>query len=568
MDPIATPLPKARFKQYSAISRQWRTLCLALALLIYINLAAFQLGLPGLHYDEAKEAGVNAVELLNGLPVTAFRDATLDLFGLRLPLMVQDYIGALNVYIALPILAFTGIGVPNLRAVGLLAGLLTLLFVERAISEWVRWQRFDNSKQRAQPTTAALIALVLLAASPSFVFWSRQGIFVTNLVQTFVFLALWQLISWCRTGQAFALILCTLCAGLALYAKLTAGWIILPIGLMATGWWVRRRLRTPAAAPPPSRGALLVAALLFLVALTPLMLFNLQTGGTFSALGQNISQSYYGVDNRAFFDNLTIRLQHIRQILRGDHFWYLGGIYANPAAPWSAAVILLFGLLRRPRLLLAPLLLLVAAIAISTVTITDLFVTHYALLLPLVIGTSALGVWTLFEEVGSDSVGSRRRLLLVAGLLVIGIWVGGDMRATVGYHRALAESGGLADHSDASYKLAYHLQHNGMHTPIVLDWGLDATMRFLSAGVVRPIEIFGYATTAEADSGFSQRLALFLDNPHNVYLLRAPGQSIFKGRRERFFAICREQGLHPVLRQTFAQRDGSALFEIWQVESK
>jgi hypothetical protein len=48
----------------------------ALCLLLFIALAAYQLRQPGLHYDEAKEAGLNAMELITGQPVTAFRGAT------------------------------------------------------------------------------------------------------------------------------------------------------------------------------------------------------------------------------------------------------------------------------------------------------------------------------------------------------------------------------------------------------------------------------------------------------------------------------------------------------------
>jgi hypothetical protein len=92
-----------------------RRIVLAALLALYLGLACWQLALPGLHYDEAAEAGVNAMQLLTGAPLTAFRDATVSLFGWTLPLMVQDYIGALNVYLALPFLAASGIGVPNLR---------------------------------------------------------------------------------------------------------------------------------------------------------------------------------------------------------------------------------------------------------------------------------------------------------------------------------------------------------------------------------------------------------------------------------------------------------------------
>ena len=99
--------------------------------LLFLALGAYQLHLPGLHYDEAKEAGVNAMELVTGQPVTAFRDATVQIGPLRLPLMVQDYIGALNVVLALPFLTIGGVNVVALRWLPLLVGALTLVVTWR-----------------------------------------------------------------------------------------------------------------------------------------------------------------------------------------------------------------------------------------------------------------------------------------------------------------------------------------------------------------------------------------------------------------------------------------------------
>ena len=82
-----------------------RRMALLLAVLLYLALTLAQLSLPGLHYDEAKEAGLNAMEMLQRQDVHAFRSAGLQIGPVFLPLMVQDYIGALNVYLALPLLA-------------------------------------------------------------------------------------------------------------------------------------------------------------------------------------------------------------------------------------------------------------------------------------------------------------------------------------------------------------------------------------------------------------------------------------------------------------------------------
>jgi hypothetical protein len=530
---------------------------------LYLICAGIQLGLPGLHYDEAREAGVNAMELVAGQSVTAFRDAAIYVAGVRLPLMVQDYIGALNVYLATPFLAVSGIGVPNLRLLPLLTGLLTLLALERAVSEWwALWadgEKPDVNASRSAPISiAGLAAVTLLALSPSFVFWSRQGIFVTNLTQPLCLVCLWQGVRWWRSGRARALIACCLAAGLALYAKLLAIWIVGPLALLGAGWWLWRR-RAGQDAPAIGWRTGIAAAIAGLLPLLPVIVFNVQTQGTWAALGGNLARSYYGVDNTALAHNLAVRLGQIAQTLRGDHFWYLGGLYANRLAPWLAAIAVGIGLWRHWRMVAPPLLLLACAVAASVVTLSDLFITHYALLQPIVVGVVAVGLGAAV-----DGIRLRRRQWLAAALF-LAVWVAGDAAATVRYHLALAQSGGLAGHSDASYHLAYYLRHHGLGAPVALDWGMDATVRFLSQGTVRPIEIFGYETVVEPDAGFAGRLTPFLDNPDNVYLLHAPEQTVFGGRRELFLAEASARGLEAVLEQKFAQRDGTPLFEVWRV---
>lgn len=547
----------------------WRVLWLIVALALYLALTLHQLGLPGLHYDEAREAGVNAVELLTGAPLTIFRDAGIRVAGVDLPLMVQDYIGALNVYLALPFLGLTGIGVPNLRILSVLTGLAALLSLERAISTWMAMHRRDIRPHATPISVAGLIAVTLLAASSSFVFWSRQGIFVTNLTQPLVFVSIWQGLGWLRTGRTRALWFSAFAGGLALYAKLLSIWIIGPFALLAGGWWLWQRKRGHDAAPPLSIGAAAGMIVAFLAPLTPLLLFNMQTGGTFIAVSGNLGQSYYGVENSAVLQNLPLRARQIGQTLSGEHLWYLGGLFRNPLAPWLALLAVMIGLVRRWQLMLGPLLLTGFAFAFSLFTISDLFITHYALLQPLLIAVAGIGLATLWPYDGGlrNEAWSRarRRAAAVAMTAIVVLWLALDVNASTRYHAALQASGGLADHSDATYHLAYTLQYNGFGAPIALDWGLDAPVRYLSQGAVRPIEIFGYASPQAPDPDFQARLEIFLPNADNVYLLRAPGHAVFAGRREGFIDAAEDANLTPTLEQTFTQRDGVPLYELWRV---
>ena len=98
------------------------------------------------------------------------------------------------------------------------------------------------------------------------------------------------------------------------------------------------------------RGALLGFLLLALMlGLLPLLLYNLQTGGTLDVLFRNVHTSYYGVNNLAYISNLRIRWDHLRALLNGSSFWYLGGPYRDPISPlalWLSAGIILAHTLR------------------------------------------------------------------------------------------------------------------------------------------------------------------------------------------------------------------------------
>ncbi|MEZ4635665.1 MAG: hypothetical protein R2856_12000 [Caldilineaceae bacterium] len=301
----------------------------------------------------------------------------------------------------------------------------------------------------------------MLVASPSFVFWNRQGIFVTNATLAAAYLALWQGIRWVRTRQDRALIVASLAAGTALYAKLLSIWLVGPLGLMLL--IAGLRIRGEDGKKLLSISTALKAGIALLVPLIPLLLFNVQTGGTLQSVGGNLGQSYYGVNNLAVGANLPVRLGQLVESLRGGQFWYLGGLHANVLAPWIWGGLLVGALLTRRgrRLVILPALLMASTVALSLFTVSDLFITHYALLQPVTVAVGGLSLAALFEALRTST---WRRVATPAAVGVLALWLVLDVTATVGYHRELTRSGGLADHADAGYHLAYHLQYNGMET--------------------------------------------------------------------------------------------------------
>ena len=72
--------------------------------MLFLALTCYQLDLPGPHYDEAIEV-LPAMQMLLGQPVETFRGAGLHVGETVLPIMVMDYIGAMNTYLVLPFFA-------------------------------------------------------------------------------------------------------------------------------------------------------------------------------------------------------------------------------------------------------------------------------------------------------------------------------------------------------------------------------------------------------------------------------------------------------------------------------
>ena len=472
------------------------------------------------------------------------------------------------------------------------------------------------------PLAASATAL-LLAVNPAFIFWSRQGIFVTNLTALIFMASLLTGLRWWELRRPRDLWLTAFLCGLGVYAKLLFVWAIGAMLIVAGVAWLldclrsRRRsskLKTRLPAPRAWKRLALTLALavvFFLIPLTPLVIFNLRTSGTLDSVFGNLGQSYYGVNNSAYLPNLLKRLGQLITLLRAQHLSYLGGPFTNAWAPWLLLGLLLMGglksgldaySLRRSRKgtpaciaapatsmpssgrtapwwnALVPLFLLVLIVAQSAFTVSDLFITHYAMLVPLIPLTGGLAfsvVWAWgsrgVKEQGSQASGAHRntpapRIFRFLALIALVAWAGSDLATDIRYHRALAATGGHGSHSDAIYALAEHLDKAGFTAPVALDWGLDAPIRYLTAGRVQPTEVFGYDSLDAPDPNFAERINRLLDNPDNLYLAHLPEHTVFRERVNTLADLASQRGLTLRQRAIYAERDGTPLIIMYRAE--
>ncbi len=518
---------------------------LAGILVLYLALSLYQLNLPGLHYDEAFEA-VPALQLLQGQPVTTFRDNGLTLGGQTLPLMTQDYIGALNTYLALPFIAVGGATPAALRLMSVLVGGVTLLLA------------YDLARYLSGDYRVGLLAGLLLAVDPTFIFWNRQGVFVTAITAGVGLAATWCWLHRLRGESARWTLAGAFLFGLGLYAKLLFLWLIFALaGAIILLRWPRRR--------QPGGGEIIGAMLAFILGCWPLLLYNIQTGGTLLNISGNAQTSYYGVNNLAFVANLLERLRQFVVLLNGSHLWYLGRIISNPLPPLLLGLVLVFVAAmamrkRSPaaRTALFPYLVIGLVILASIGTVSALWVTHFALLMPWPALAIALGSWFLLSSVrpglGRGIIWLGVALLVITNLVNVGR-----------YHLALAESGGLSTHSNAIYGLSRWLARQADGPVVAMDWGLAAPVTYLTAGQITPAEVFGYSW--QTDTQLTDRLTHFIEQPNTLYLWRAPDEIIFD-RSQEFKALYRPRNREETIEAAFYEESGRPILGVTRLVSK
>jgi len=531
---------------------------IALGMAAFLALSCYQLHLPGLHYDEAKEAGLPALQLLYGLPVEAFRGASIHLGGQFIPLMVVDYIGATGVILVLPFLAIGGVNVIALRAFPIALSVLALILL------YVLARELYNQR-------VALIAFLLLCLNPSFIFWSRQGIFVTSAIIPVSLGAALCLVRWYRQGKRQHLWLGMFLLGLGLYTKFIFLWIVLAFGCVFVLFAEKQILLAIAGKQPSSHfrigvGEVVGSILALAAGLLPLLLYNLQTGGTFGVIGQNLTTSYYGTNNLAFLQNLGTRLGQIQAVLSGSHLWYLGGVFENPVWPYAVIVALvvtvitlIFRAKEQARHAAIPWIIWGVVLLASCFTVSALWPTHYALLTPWPPLALAVGIDLVWRYWHSPRWLGWLALALVAVVAML------DVRVDLAYHRALAATGGLGGHSSAIYDLAESLDELGLSAPVAMDWGIAAQTEFLTQGRIRPIEIFGYDWNP--DEGFGQRLRAFAGNPDSIYIFHAPAETVFP-RKDAFDALLQEEDKTSFTERVYTQLNGKPIFTLVRIRDR
>jgi hypothetical protein len=529
---------------------------LALSLLVFGVLTLTQLDLPGLYYDEALDV-VPSMQLLLGQPVTLEHGVGVWVSNTALPVMIMDYLGAVNTYLMVPFFAVLGVNVYSLRLVTVLLSAITLLLTHRV------GRRFFGE-------AVALLATLLLAIHPSFVFWSRMGITVTSVMTVFSLGSLLAFLRWWdrRDGRWF--MAGCLLLGLGLWSKLLFLWWILAlasVGVAVLAWqeigqgsgWTRRFSAALAGIVRP--GHFWAGLLAFLLGAAPLIWYNVVSGATFDTLQKNVVTTEYGVNNLDLGRNLVAAWDTFRVLLDGSYFWYQGGPFANDAylpvfliGAMGAIFLVMTRARQHRRALVVSLAMVGLLILMSSVTVSGHWATHLFISYPfpqLVIALCAVLAATSW----------RKGLARMAGWVLAGALVlpaaAGDLYVDWQYQATMNDTRGVATASNSIYKLADYLDEQGIRRPLAVDWGFSKNIQILTLGRVNPEEIYGFGK--QSSDVFVGEVRKYLANPENVYLFHSAQKAVFP-RQEAFLAEAEKMGKTVMVDKAFYQQDGVLVY--------
>ena len=543
-----------------------------LAATVFFCLSVPHIYLPGLYYDEALDV-VPTMQIVLGQPVEVWTGVSISLGGRTFPVMIMSYLGTVCTYLMLPFFYFLGVNVFSLRLMTICFGCLTIVF-------YYLFAR-DLFNRRVAAVTA-----LLLAVHPSFIFWSRQGIYVTSVMTFMAAGSLLCLLRWHRWRTDWYLYAGAFLLGLGLNAKFLFLWFIVALAL---SYYILQFTSLPSKSSLADRriiwGILTfnmnarqigLGLLSFCLGAGGLIWYNLKTWGTIKILAKNMITTDRGVNNLDLFRNLLTEIKAFLVLIRGSWFGFYGDSFSNNLYPIVFCVsvagiaFLLFGRRNWLRWLKlynckaeaskARFIFLISMLALilvqSCFTVSGLGATHLLIMLPLPQLVIALFVDLLYQVITPKALPSA---LIAVILLALAAQ---DVRVDFQYYQALQRSGGLGRFSDAIYELAEYLEDNHITSPLAVDWGFKNNIQILTKGKVNPVEIFQY--NWDPNEEFFKEVSRRIKDPNNRYLFYAEEFASFK-RYDAFERIVREANKVVQLEKVFYQRGGKPVYYLYRV---
>ena len=560
----------------SLLWRNWRlTVCVLSSLLCYSVLTLYQLPLPGLAYDEvffgptargltrdfSAPVLVPERELISRFSPLAFNAFSLSVGSASVPVMLMPYWGALKVYLMIPVFSVWGISPHTIRLPALFLGGLTLLF-------------FSLLLARCCSVLVALLASVLLASDPSYLFYTRHDFGSAALSLFLVCCPLWCLVRWRETNRASLWAATFFLFGVGLYNRLDY-----LAFLVAAGMTVLLCFRKTVCLRVGSK-EFRCAVFFFLLGFSPFLLFLGKRPAVaastfslaappqnFSAVAQFKGYTLWTVLNgTSLYDFFSGRSDlNIGKEVTATGEVRIGSYDVDAQSLRTASlvtgtftpyVLLFFAgvfCLSSPPPLLRALMIFLVLLALCVFAIRGaLRGHHFVLFLPFVQAFLAASLIVLWQK-------SSRRVCRVV-LATVGIaCVAANIAMDVRYHRFLAATGGRGLWSEAVYDLAQYLQDRCREQRCLIgDWGLGTQVVTLAEGPLSLREFFW----PYIENGNEEEINALVRLSGTLFVFYADPYVNFSRPKRLLYAAAQRAGYTIETDRTFVERDGTPVIEV------
>jgi 4-amino-4-deoxy-L-arabinose transferase-like glycosyltransferase len=520
-------------------------------LVLYLLISCWSLREPGLEYDEVLFANAAL-----GNIDKSFVAFELDAGGLRVPLMLMTYIGALKAYIYALILALFPVSPITVRLPVIIIGMITLVvtycllirLVERRVALSVAW---------------------ILATDPSFVFHTRIDFGPTVLMMFLKMSSLLAVVSFVTTGRTSWLALGSFLLGLGVFDKANFLWYVAGL-LVATLVVWRKQAPTYLTA-----SHLAVCGFFMVLGALPLVYYNLATGGkTFQArilLPENFQES---MKTRTGVLIETLAGSGVYKYVNGlkpsSGIEALTSVWPSSITPWLIlGALLLFCVRRwsRPIKLADPLAAFFALLCVLIVVqiyLTGLPVGwhHFMIVSPfhhIALCIFLFGSKDCCSQLNSTAPKGAKSRKNVPAIVLVTMMIASNLIVDAIYLKSFSFEGGRGFFSDAIYELAEYARQNRDRHFLLMDWGFSTQLLLLSRGSVNKEELFAQLETNDSDEllkGLYERAV----QPHNLFVFHVSPYIVYKKPQELFEKMLKRFGLRSEIVKVFLHKRGDPVF--------
>lgn len=542
----------------------------------YLGVAVSQLTLPGLEYDEvffgpaalgrthdfSAPSALEPVARFSPLASTAF---LLSVGDYALPVMLMPYWGALKVYLQAPVFALWGASPWTIRLPAVALGAFTLWL-------FARWCA------RLFSPAMALLALILLASDPSYVFYTRHDLGGAAVSLLLVVAPLWCLACWSETSGVGLWSLAFFLFGLGLYHRLDYLGFLAAVGTTALVCFGKPLLSRLA------RREVFLAGVFFVLGCSPLLFFVWQrpslaaTTLSLAAPAQDFSSVarlkgyvlWTVLNGTSLYDFFTGRSgvnvgrvvtaegeARIGSFVAAEQSLSVSSLFTGTLTPYC---LLFFGAVLwffHPPPALKTLGVLLAVLLLCLLVMPGaLRGHHFAVFLP--VAQAFLASSLLFLRKKMQNHWAR------ATLVALGVaCVGANLAVNLRYHRFLAATGGRGIWSEAIYDLSHYLQeHCAAQRCFIGDWGMGTQVVTLAGGSLAVEEVF-WPYLQGGDEGSFERL---VRTEPALFIFYADPYVNFSRPKRLFFAAARKAERRVVVDRVFRERDGTPVIEVVKAE--